>query len=224
MSKKGFTLAELTVTLGIVGVIAAVTIPTLYENTAMAQIGPKLAKAVAMFEQANLNLLKSYEASCLTESIHPKNYTDYIKELSNHYNIQEITYNETTSDPSAGSNLTGITGFKKDYAFMTADGVVYFLSIEDNDDFDTEQPSHKQKIGAVYIDINGTSKPNTFGTDLFAFTWWNDGSLRPAGGKEWNGSIDDPTWETLCKVGEAPSNYYACTGHIFENNLKVRYK
>ena len=51
--KDGFTLAEILITLGIVGVVAAMTVPRLMNNTSTSQIGPKLAKAAAAFEQAN---------------------------------------------------------------------------------------------------------------------------------------------------------------------------
>jgi len=45
MLKKGFTLAEVLVTLGIIGVVAALTLPGILTDTTSAQIGPKLAKA-----------------------------------------------------------------------------------------------------------------------------------------------------------------------------------
>ena len=59
MKKFGFTLAEILVSVAIVGVMAALTLPTLRTNTTNAQIGPKLAKAVSTFEQANESLLSS---------------------------------------------------------------------------------------------------------------------------------------------------------------------
>ena len=54
MKKYGFTLAEVLITLGILGVIAALTIPGLMLDSRRAQIGPKLAAAVSAFEQANI--------------------------------------------------------------------------------------------------------------------------------------------------------------------------
>ena len=68
MLKRGFTLAEVLVTLTIIGVIAAITLPSLLSNTATAQIGPKLAKAVSMFEQANTALLNEYSVDILSDS------------------------------------------------------------------------------------------------------------------------------------------------------------
>ncbi len=44
MKKFGFTLAEVLITLGIIGVVAAVTMPTLISNTKYKQVGTRLAK------------------------------------------------------------------------------------------------------------------------------------------------------------------------------------
>ena len=60
-------------------------------------------------------------------------------------------------------------------------------------------------------------------TDIFVFSWWNDGSLRPVGSSNWaEGSAC--TWQDKCPNGEYATDYKACTGAIFENNLKVLYK
>jgi len=38
MNKKGFTLAEILITLTVIGVVAALTIPTLLQNTNQAEL------------------------------------------------------------------------------------------------------------------------------------------------------------------------------------------
>ena len=68
MKKLGFTLAEVLITLGVVGVVAAITLPSLITDTATAQIGPKLAKAVASFEQANQALLNEQSVDNLSDT------------------------------------------------------------------------------------------------------------------------------------------------------------
>lgn len=55
--KKGFTLAEILITLGIIGVIAALTIPTLVANTQKTQTVTKLQKFYSNMSQAfNLSI------------------------------------------------------------------------------------------------------------------------------------------------------------------------
>lgn len=50
--KKAFTLAEVLITLGIIGVVAAMTIPTLIANTRGAQYRSRLKKAISTISQA----------------------------------------------------------------------------------------------------------------------------------------------------------------------------
>ena len=57
MKKNGFTLAEVLITLGIVGVIAALTIPSMTHNVSKQQVGPALAKGINSLEAANRKAL-----------------------------------------------------------------------------------------------------------------------------------------------------------------------
>lgn len=50
--KLGFTLAEVLITLGIIGVVAAMTIPTLISNHQKKQTVVKLQKAISVMNQA----------------------------------------------------------------------------------------------------------------------------------------------------------------------------
>ena len=59
MKKNGFTLAEVLLTMGIVGTVAALVLPTVIQNVSTSQVTPKLNKAISMFEQANTALLST---------------------------------------------------------------------------------------------------------------------------------------------------------------------
>ncbi len=206
MFKKGFTLAEVLITLGIVGVIAAITLPTLTQSTTTAQIGPKLAKAVSAFEQANKLLLKDGDVDLLSDTGVLETYDRYADALSNHM--------KTTFD---GTNI------------VSKDGIGYVVSISNSSPSNTQIPAHKQFVGSVTIDINGPNvKPNASGTDVFNFSFWNDGSLRPKGATHWFGegavAGEDYHWTVKCPSGAIPEDPDFCAGHIFENNLKVLYK
>ena len=50
MKNKGFTLTEVLITLGIIGVVAALTIPQLYNSTRNAHIGAQYATAISTLE------------------------------------------------------------------------------------------------------------------------------------------------------------------------------
>ncbi len=66
MKKFGFTLAEVLITLGIIGVVAALTTPALYHNAGLAQVGPKLAKVKSTIENANKMMLQENEVGMLS--------------------------------------------------------------------------------------------------------------------------------------------------------------
>lgn len=230
MIKKGFTLAEVLITLGVVGVIAAITLPSLLADTASAQIGPKLAKSVSMLEQANESLLNENASDTLIDTGFWTSASVYTGELEKY-----------------------LKGSASGTSFNAKDGVKYTFTKEAKDPTNTTDPAHKQKIGTVKIDINGDAKPDADATDVFYFSFWNDGSVRPKGGTNWNGGSAQDTktceegeegctagqplgasdrdggsehWKTQCKKDAAPTDTAAtyCAGHIFENNLKVFYK
>lgn len=205
MKKNGFTLAEVLITLGIVGVIAAITIPTLMADTTTAQIGPKLAKAVSSFEQANESLLNANSVDTLTDGQFLASVATYGNALSDYLKIA----------PS-------------DNGYLSKDGILYTFEIGSSPE-NASYPAHKQNIGAVTIDINGASQPNKDGTDIFYFSWWNDGSLRPMGATNWDETSDsvkdgNTHWTKQCPENATPSEPKYCAGHVFENNLKVYYK
>ncbi|MCQ2754538.1 MAG: type II secretion system GspH family protein [bacterium] len=204
MKKFGFTLAEVLITLTIIGVIAAMTLPTLMANTSEAQIGPKLAKAKASFEQANAIMLSNNSVDLITDIT--TDVTKYYTELSNNMKIT-----------------------KSGDGYTAADGMYYKIKITGLKDDQKSLPGYRQEIGEVTIDIDGdvnksksgaTTYNKIAGVDLFYFALCNDGTLKPYG------SSDDPlkSWKTYCKSGEVPTEYKYCAGSIFENNLKVMYK
>ena len=226
MLKKGFTLAEVLITLTIIGVIAAITLPTLMNNTTNAQIGPKLAKAVSMFEQANTALLNANSVDTLIDSGFLDSTSAYISELENYMKISEFTYPTGTTQSATGDGSTACVvgaAFSAGTPAIANDGILYVINKDQTPN--TTKAPHKQRIGNVYIDINAAAKPNAIGTDIFVFSWWNDGSLRPVGSSNWDDTgTSSCKWQTYCKNDAVATDYTACAGAVFENNLKVLYK
>ena len=171
MKKAGFTLAEVLITLGIVGVIAAITLPPLMSDTNAAQIGPKLGKAVTTFEQANINLLNAYSADSLKDTGLMSSMADYRTELGNYLKLSAQS-NYTATGTSNTCKPAG--SFGAGTKFITKDGLVYSVNYEETS---SGKVPHKQKIGAVYVDTNGASKPNILGVDIFAFAWYSSSMI-----------------------------------------------
>ncbi len=79
----GFTLAEVLITLAIIGVVAALTIPTLVNNYQKKVWATTLAKDYSTI----LNSVKLYMANNDSNKI---NYENYLKDISNYLKIQSI--------------------------------------------------------------------------------------------------------------------------------------
>jgi len=215
MKKNGFTLAELLITLALIGVIAALTLPTLFTDTTMAQVGPKLAKAVAMFEQANELMLNEKTSDSLSDA-----------GLDNETSHSNALLNNLKGSIKVAANTTS-----HNYTYLSKDGIeytVHFGATGANNSYNLTSGNlgaHTQGLGLVIVDINGGTSPNTLATDQFRFSLWKDGSLRPQGGYNWDGKgANSTTWQTNCKVNETPAHRAYCAGHVFENNMKVLYK
>lgn len=96
--KSGFTLAEVLVTLMIIGVIAAMTIPSLMQNTQQQEFKAAYKKAVSMLNQA----------VSLNYALDGEDATSFMG--TGFYNLMEKRLNVMSKDPSA-------------YSVYTADGM-----------------------------------------------------------------------------------------------------
>ena len=65
-SRKGFTLAEVLITLGIIGVVAAMTIPTLIQNTNSVKFATQFKKDISTLSQAALMAQAQYDTDYAT--------------------------------------------------------------------------------------------------------------------------------------------------------------
>lgn len=235
MKKQGFTLAEVLITLGIIGVVAALTTPALVQNAGTAKVGPSLAKAVNTIELAHETMLTDLGETRLANLS-----TNYTTLIQNYMKGGTITFTSSDYSPKSydgtkdAKSETGAITSNSDWgntlptssAFLSKEGMIYYPRFRNgmlSSSGRTNEPPHKQGIGTYLIDINGLRLPNRMGQDIFMFTLWNDGSLKPVGGTDWS-PYDryTKTWQDYCNATSVTSGWY-CAGSIFENNLKVIY-
>lgn len=179
--KKAFTLAEVLITLGIIGVVAALTIPTLMANY-------KKSVAKNQFKKTYSTLTNAFNQTVqdLGESVDCSNqsYTsEACKELWNEFvnNLNVVKYCETDAyaqgcvpDYSSENfpRTQGCGGFsapqikEQQPAAVLADGSIIF-------------PYGWQKTlyPAIGFDINGFKKPNVGGQDVFSLGISNKSGL-----------------------------------------------
>ena len=212
MKKIGFTLAEVLITLGIIGVIMALVAPSLIQNAGSSRVGPALRRAKTDFEESTSLLLAKSNVDSISE------LNDFLSSLQTSLKgIDKHTY-----------EIAGIDTPNLRYDSET--GVTYLMNIDEPcQSIIGGYPNipNNQLIGEVYVDINGQRTPNELSRDVFMFFLYNDGTIRPNGirdayrcNKE---GVEPKTWQGgNCDENgkEAPET---CAGSVFENKLKVIY-
>lgn len=239
MKTSGFTLAEVLVTLGIIGVVAALTTPALIQNVGNAKIGPKLQKAKATFETAaEMMLIDENSNSIMGITLSPaelgKKMGNYMKMSRNTEPIVYSQYkNANAVDKPIKRNSYGSEDCPR---FDLDDGMSIMIEAADSATTFVKKAvasgyadtPNNQLIGYVYVDVNGPDRPNRAAKDLFVFAMYNDGTLRPYGARGSIRSQDPPMEGRLWNqngncTASGVKNNATCTGSIFENGMKIIY-
>lgn len=182
--KKGFTLSEVIITLGIVGLISALTLPSLTKNGQNTANATKLQKCVQNVEQLFTVMIAKENAEDLFETKAWKyaesNNANFLKSLQSYLLIGYDEDGATDLYDNASIYLLSNDGsfvFIKNYkkANSGQKNISDMLKLE---------TSLNAKAADVYIDVNGKKSPNTAGRDLFHFYLGSDGVLYADGSKD----------------------------------------
>lgn len=245
--RYAFTLAEVLITLGIIGVVAALTIPTLVNNYQKTQYITGLKKAYAQWNQVLIQI--AADKGCVgdlkcTEMFSSGTDSQTLgDELVKYFKTTKIcgtTPGGCIAD-TLSSNYDGIgatTGNDSNlsgdwYSFISADGMSFMVSNQgvfgnyDCPDLFGLPNNLTQVCGELYIDVNGPNKgPNYFGRDLFDFYIVNGKGpiLYPEGASDfgaadyWKDASGNPQH---CYPNDT-SGYY-CGGRIMDEGWKMNY-
>ncbi len=231
--RVAFTLSEVLITLGIIGIVAAMTLPALITRNQNKALEASLKKNYAVIQQA-LEMYQAEHGERLTSKILTSRaggvtlYTEikpYFKIIHDcgqagsrekacipYYSnpgVDErnsnayLTYNKTP--------LTRLTLFD-DGQFILSDGSL--IMIENGD--------LTRNLLYISVDVNGYRKnPNRWGHDLFTFQLMDDGRILPMGAPDTTFSQKN----TYCSISSqheyngAGCTYYALTEKDYFNNL-----
>lgn len=189
-----FTLAEVLIVIGIIGIVAALTIPTIIAENQKKTYVTQLRKFYSNFQNGIRLYMNNQGCSDLTctgifNSVYNNAaWQNNVKaailstfNVSSSYvysDFSSLSYNYIGA--SAGTD----TPFDTSSSFMLADGSL--IGINDNDGgnctiYSTVNDDKKLKNACtyVYIDINGFKEPNIYGRDLYVFLLSNQGFLYP---------------------------------------------
>ncbi|MCM1339264.1 MAG: type II secretion system GspH family protein [Muribaculaceae bacterium] len=171
--KKGFTLAEVLITLGIIGVVAAMTIPNLITNQQKKTNVTKLQRAISILNQAyklSFDELGEPENIQSNYSYFQTYWAPYIKVAT--YCQDYLSCGYKSEKPFYTSNgilvNTIVVDIDSRTTFYTHDGFIYVI-------FPTGRyMEHYDGNPNIIVDINGATGPNIVGKDVFILTRVND--------------------------------------------------
>ena len=152
MKKLGFTLAEVLITLVIIGVIAAMTVPTLMNNTNAQEFRSALKKAISGVNQA-LTLHYALEGMSASDYSSPEGIVDGVFKTR-----MSVIEGESTFTNGCDDGKT----------FTTADGMLFCVTNWEVGDLDSQTgkcntyntlPCSGDSPN-LWIDVNGSKKPN----------------------------------------------------------------
>lgn len=224
--EQAFTLAEVLITLGIIGVVAALTLPSLINRTKNRELHTAFLKT---FSELNQVAQKYYadmgetvtDTSFATQSnLADKIMTKYYKGST------KITSNGMGTDDGDGNFLAfysirtlsgkaysgGANSLGKNSSFIcdnspfyqTASGALFIF----NDKAETET----QNGPVVCVDINGKKGPNRYGMDYFLFAFTKNGNVVPMG------DLRQETYGGVASNGSA-ANFFKIGSHNCLNNV-----
>lgn len=170
--KLAFTLAEVLITLGIIGIVAAITIPQLVNNYKAKRLRTQFLKSYSTIQQA----FKEMEADDVSTDPTTYNTLEYYKTFMN--------YLQAPMDCGIGDNkylpcVYMRDSSSKDYKpYKTYDGktnasMILFddgqIALQDGTLLLFENYAPRMRV-FVSVDLNGyNNKPNRWGYDLFTF-------------------------------------------------------
>ena len=209
-----FTLAEVLITLGIIGVVAAMTMPTLINNINKKHWITGYKKAFSELSQIHQLLNSetggSYMAECNDfDDVCLKNLfaekmkvVEYCKETVPNKCQESSTYlngrtrgiNQTTEVNDPWPTIVTASGYSVKFRFHGNDCSEFI-------------EGYSQKLptcGWMQIDVNGLKRPNVVGKDIYFLNIFKN-KLFPRYSNELNGQFDSELYETLkedCENGE----------------------
>lgn len=232
---RAFTLAEVLITLAIIGIVAVMTMPSVIANHQKKVFSAKIKKAYSLLSQAySMASVKNGDAYAWS---YTKNSRDSIM---NKYIFSELKGINTLDDPSlnqkteeyieeyaqkvgSGGYHADCFDFKKKIkiwgGFVTNDGYLIVPICHVDGDFiqayiPSPSPTAYKHYTELLIDVNGFQKPNILGRDIFNFmlvhgvnVYWYSAEQQKKYAKEVSLSAKDTSVSDVTKPGIYPSNY-----------------
>ncbi len=196
--RVAFTLAEVLITLGVIGVVAALTMPSLIANYQKKVLVTQIKKTYATLNEGFRQIMTSQGCTDMTCA----GFLDYLTTKKNNLNVQQIisAYSGNFAVVSSTFKMVNTsTTFNQnsplyDYDISAVgfeDEIMPFATLlneliyagYDNLTLSGALPGGSilfyQLGGFMLIDVNGKKKPNILGRDIFSLRVLSDGRVIP---------------------------------------------
>ncbi len=173
-----FTLAEVLITIGIIGIVAAMTFPILIKNHQKVETLTRLKKAYTILNQAiKLSENDNGDYNTWSTNITAIEYYQlywfpYIKAVTVCNNATDCGYKKELPWTLETVEYSVFSDPNWRIPFLTSDGFLYSISVNG---------SFEDSKNLIIIDINGSKNPNEIGRDLFFFTRTDKGLIQGYG-------------------------------------------
>ncbi len=213
---RAFTLAEVLVTLGIIGVVSAMTVPSLMQNyqrqsyvTQLHKVYNELSQVLVRY-QNDKNAVNLLEAGLTSTAAIQNMLTSYTK---------VIATCDTVTSPCFATSYKYQTGAAVGEGSYTANVKGYVLA--SGAAIRPVYSATTTKLANFMIDINGPKGPNIAGRDLFFIYLYKNGLLDD--GMDQTVNQAPLTKEQREAVGTCQSSLTGCFGRLLNNNWEMTY-
>ena len=180
MKRCAFTLAEVLITLGIIGVVAAMTLPVVINNHREQVTVAKAKKIYSIINQAFLLSVNDNgpadewtvgnSASQLTATQFASYFTPYLK-ISKDCGTNSGCIGYTQKMMFLNGNITNMN-YDTDnryYKIILSDGSYIWIraTYTGYNYCNAPEGGHNNVCGVIFFDVNGSKVPNTLGIDIF---------------------------------------------------------
>ena len=216
--RVAFTLAEVLITLGIIGVVAALTIPNIIKHYQNEVTVTKLQKAYSTLNQAfrqseNDNGSSEFWQETPEISAHDyfeKYWKPYLKEPKLCQTYQECGYVSWKPYIALNGSSVAMSLDSARVKIKTIDDVFYLFT-----EATTNSEGKLVPFRNVYIDINGAKAPNQLGVDVFIFNRVAGKGIMPHGYSS--------SYNTLVSKCNRQTNGEYCAARIMADGWKIKY-
>jgi len=175
---KGFTLAEVLITLLIIGVIASIVIPGLIADTQQAEYKAAWKKAYASISQAHKQIIMDNGGTFIDAAANSSECRTLFKNIMN----SATTCNDSSC---AASSLKKFNGTTDSYTFSSNnlvlnDGTILFFSLHNPKCDYGSYVYTSGECGWGMVDVNGKKGPNQWGKDIYGI-WIIKNQILPWG-------------------------------------------